>query len=1199
MDTLLRVYGADSFSVRAKRIQEERERQRGGGCQHTIAGPGSKQQQQPQQLQQQVQIATTSNTPVGPLEATRTTEEAVLATTNQQDRKPPRPSVPARQSISRDTSASALASGQHKPATDQSADSPIPRLLSAERQTSQQQQQQQQHLLLPKGGLGGNQKRRSTISALSPITGSNASSMLNMSLAVDNPNNNNNVAGSFSRHNLGLYGDVKNNNNNTNVDIDDDDDSLSANSSSFRADLSPPTTLRLRSASVARDRAPSIVHVLRASQHNLNRQSGSAAASNGANLLQLGGGQVRARSMLQLTTTPAGCEHWRLSYRKSGFEDTDNKTGDKKASQQSAAFLSPSTITGLKQRRASSSDAYQAPLGAVASRASSGRLSASSSSADTRKLDCSEFRLQLDLVASGAATGAGAAHASRHQSQPHVPPPTPDTEQAPSDTEVPKRPAVSRSSSTSSSSATSSSSSTTSSDGSSGSKRDPGQSRSESGSGLLASSCSDQNGHEDAEESPSWLERRRVSSLKRLSMKEIDLVAARDTDTSADEDEHELVACEMDTNENTDTDDDDDDDGQQEQAESSPSFAVSSASSGTASGGSSAAKIDQALRKMIRKRIQKVCPSELARRNNSKPKVLANRESTVVAVKLQQVSELEANSDKLDNNNLIRRRAERKESLKQASCDKLSSDCPPKTTKEGQQQANSVMDLDIENNDNKRNLGPAKQASLESVGGERNRLPPAQGLPALVMRNATSNGPQQSRSAQTSARNSCQLSGFGGPLTGAGQSSRMGVVVSGTNPRLAARRSSNSSAALAFAAATAASDNPLLVQPPPVAAVQSPIVGNSNKQLAQVHQQHHQQGQFSPSLMKDQIFFNNNSQRGGGGGDSRCSQRAASSSIVYETNSSVGNSRASSRLSSSADLDFNNSGCHPLAAKPAPNRCTSSATGGNQTPTTSASVSSIAGTGKTTTIGASGLATKRHSAASSQLPAQMQEQAQKHSVKTLATMRVLAVLRHWISKHSQDFLSDERLADVTLDFLKEIFADSRHYLQAEQYSALHVLVTLEKVLKSARHQVDLDLLLAPPTRPSPDSIETLSALEIAEGMTHLDHKIFQAIRSDEFLDQAWMKPDKALKAPHILLITKRFNDVSRLVASEIIRVPDLARRVAVIEKWTNVAHICRVLHNFNGVLQICAAFTNSAVFRLKKTWDKISKTVSNQLVGAN
>lgn len=92
-----------------------------------------------------------------------------------------------------------------------------------------------------------------------------------------------------------------------------------------------------------------------------------------------------------------------------------------------------------------------------------------------------------------------------------------------------------------------------------------------------------------------------------------------------------------------------------------------------------------------------------------------------------------------------------------------------------------------------------------------------------------------------------------------------------------------------------------------------------------------------------------------------------------------------------------------------------------------------------------------------------------------------------------------------------------------------------------------------------------------------------------------MKSNKATKAPHILLMTKRFNDVSRLVASDIIRRSTASDRAAIIEKWAEVANAAATLHNYNGVLQICSAFSNSAVFRLKKTWEKVSKTVSNEL----
>ncbi|XP_011501193.1 PREDICTED: ras-specific guanine nucleotide-releasing factor 2-like [Ceratosolen solmsi marchali] len=212
----------------------------------------------------------------------------------------------------------------------------------------------------------------------------------------------------------------------------------------------------------------------------------------------------------------------------------------------------------------------------------------------------------------------------------------------------------------------------------------------------------------------------------------------------------------------------------------------------------------------------------------------------------------------------------------------------------------------------------------------------------------------------------------------------------------------------------------------------------------------------------------------------------------------------------------------------------------------------------------------------------------KESVmSTAATMRVLNVLRHWISKHSQDFELDFKLKKLTIEFLEDIIY-SPNLLPAEHKAASQLLRLITKE-ETNYNKVDLNKLLQPPLLPSIENIESLSALEIAEQMTYLDHQIFISIASEEFLGQAWMKTDKAIKAPNINLMTKRFNEVSQLVISEIVRRSNMQARVAAIEKWTAVADISRVLHNYNGVLQICAAFTSSSVFRLKKTWEKVSK----------
>ncbi|MGH0185549.1 UNVERIFIED_CONTAM: hypothetical protein FKN15_018138 [Acipenser sinensis] len=65
--------------------------------------------------------------------------------------------------------------------------------------------------------------------------------------------------------------------------------------------------------------------------------------------------------------------------------------------------------------------------------------------------------------------------------------------------------------------------------------------------------------------------------------------------------------------------------------------------------------------------------------------------------------------------------------------------------------------------------------------------------------------------------------------------------------------------------------------------------------------------------------------------------------------------------------------------------------------------------------------------------------------------------------------------------------------------------------------------------------------------------------------------------------------ISNLIASEILRSEDVNVRVTAVEKWVAVADICRCLHNYNAVLEITSSLNRSAIFRLKKTWLKVSK----------
>ncbi|XP_015494917.1 ras-specific guanine nucleotide-releasing factor 1 isoform X2 [Parus major] len=208
-------------------------------------------------------------------------------------------------------------------------------------------------------------------------------------------------------------------------------------------------------------------------------------------------------------------------------------------------------------------------------------------------------------------------------------------------------------------------------------------------------------------------------------------------------------------------------------------------------------------------------------------------------------------------------------------------------------------------------------------------------------------------------------------------------------------------------------------------------------------------------------------------------------------------------------------------------------------------------------------------------------------IRRAATNRVLNVLRHWVSKHSQDFESNEELKFRVIGFLEEVIHDPE-LLTQERKAAANIIRTLTQE-DPGDNQITLEEVVQMAEGVKAEPFENHSALEIAEQLTLLDHLVFKKIPYEEFFGQGWMKLEKNERTPYIMKNTKHFNDVSNLIASEIIRNEEITARVSAIEKWVAVADICRCLHNYNAVLEITSSLNRSAIFRLKKTWLKVSK----------
>ncbi|XP_006905435.1 ras-specific guanine nucleotide-releasing factor 1 [Pteropus alecto] len=167
---------------------------------------------------------------------------------------------------------------------------------------------------------------------------------------------------------------------------------------------------------------------------------------------------------------------------------------------------------------------------------------------------------------------------------------------------------------------------------------------------------------------------------------------------------------------------------------------------------------------------------------------------------------------------------------------------------------------------------------------------------------------------------------------------------------------------------------------------------------------------------------------------------------------------------------------------------------------------------------------RRMSLASAGFPPDQRNGDKEFVIRRAATNRVLNVLRHWVSKHSQDFETNDELKCKVIGFLEEVMHDPE-LLTQERKAAANI-------------------------------IRTLTQEDPGDNQTTLE-EIMQMI--------------------------------SNLIASEIVRNEDVTARASAIEKWVAVADICRCLHNYNAVLEITSSMNRSAIFRLKKTWLKVSK----------
>lgn len=119
------------------------------------------------------------------------------------------------------------------------------------------------------------------------------------------------------------------------------------------------------------------------------------------------------------------------------------------------------------------------------------------------------------------------------------------------------------------------------------------------------------------------------------------------------------------------------------------------------------------------------------------------------------------------------------------------------------------------------------------------------------------------------------------------------------------------------------------------------------------------------------------------------------------------------------------------------------------------------------------------------------------------------------------------------------------------------------------------------------SILDFDPLEVARQLTMKQMSLFCSILPDELLGSKWTKFGGA-GAPNVKAMSAFTTGLSNLVADTILHFDEAKKRALVIKQWIKIANQCLGLNNYDALMAITCALTDTSIKRLKFTWDAVS-----------
>ncbi|KAG2202213.1 hypothetical protein INT47_002132 [Mucor saturninus] len=213
----------------------------------------------------------------------------------------------------------------------------------------------------------------------------------------------------------------------------------------------------------------------------------------------------------------------------------------------------------------------------------------------------------------------------------------------------------------------------------------------------------------------------------------------------------------------------------------------------------------------------------------------------------------------------------------------------------------------------------------------------------------------------------------------------------------------------------------------------------------------------------------------------------------------------------------------------------------------------------------------------------------------LVRLRVFNVMKNWLENYYND--EDEFILNKLQFFANTVICDSSSF-SAEQLNRL-----IRKRRELSTNGGGLKRLIpnamSGPVPIVPKNMQHIrlldtDPLELARQLSIMDFKLYSSIRPIECLGKAWSK-DSSENAVNVKQSIDYCNQLTSWVTGSILNNKEAKKRVVVVKHWSQVANRCLEMNNYNTCMAILSAFDNSAIGRLKKTWELVSSRTSQSL----